>query len=49
MELNDLRAAITLISFLCFIGIVIWAYSSKRKNQFDSASRSILEDEGKDQ
>ena len=46
MELNDLRAAITLISFLCFIGIVLWAYSGKRKEQFDRASQSVLEEKG---
>lgn len=44
MELNDLRAVITLASFLCFLGIVFWAYSGGRKNHFARAARSVLED-----
>ena len=44
MELNDLRAVITLASFLCFLGIVVWAYSERRKNGFSRAAQSVLED-----
>ncbi|HKO88653.1 MAG TPA: CcoQ/FixQ family Cbb3-type cytochrome c oxidase assembly chaperone [Burkholderiales bacterium] len=44
MEINDLRAAITLLSFFCFIGIVIWAYSSRRTQRFSCAARSVLEE-----
>lgn len=42
MELNDLRALITLVSFLSFLGIVAWAYSGRRKTQFDEAAQSVL-------
>lgn len=49
MEINDLRAAITLVSFLSFIGIVFWAYSGKRKDQFARASESVLKEEGSGQ
>ncbi len=31
--------------FILFIGIVIWAWSAKRKPQFDEAARLPLEDE----
>jgi cytochrome c oxidase cbb3-type subunit 4 len=31
-----------------FVGIVIWAYSSKRKKQFDEAARSVLEEDAPD-
>lgn len=44
MELNDLRAAITLLSFLCFLGIVLWAYSGRCDRHFARAARSVLEE-----
>lgn len=34
----DARSIITVISMLTFIGIVLWAYSSRRKNDFDEAA-----------
>ena len=37
--LTDIRSAVTVISMLTFIGIVIWAYSSSRKADFDEAAR----------
>jgi cytochrome c oxidase cbb3-type subunit 4 len=45
MDINDLRAAITVASFIAFIGIVWWAYSARRKNAFDRAARSILQED----
>lgn len=38
MDINDLRSIITLLSFLLFLGIVWWAYGSKRKARFDAAA-----------
>ena len=48
MDINDLRAALTVASFLAFIGIVIWAYSGRRKQRFDRAARSVLEEDATD-
>jgi len=48
MDINDLRAAVTVASFLAFIGIVIWAYSGRRRQAFDRAARSVLEEDGAD-
>jgi len=48
MDINDMRAAMTVASFLAFIGIVIWAYSGGRKQGFDRAARSVLEDDAAD-
>lgn len=45
MDINDLRTIMTVVAFLTFIGIVIWAYSSKRKKSFDEAARMALEDD----
>lgn len=35
---SDARSIITVISMLTFIGIVLWAYSVRRKNDFDEAA-----------
>jgi cytochrome c oxidase cbb3-type subunit 4 len=35
----------TVIAFVVFIGIVIWAWSGKRKKDFDKASRMALDDD----
>lgn len=35
---SDARSIITVISILTFIGIVLWAYSVRRKNDFDEAA-----------
>ncbi len=45
MDINDLRSLITVLLFLAFIGIVFWAYSSKRKQAFDEAARLAVDDE----
>ena len=39
MELTTLRSLITLISFLVFIGIVVWAWSGRNRERFDEAAR----------
>jgi cytochrome c oxidase cbb3-type subunit 4 len=45
MDINDLRSITTVLLFLGFIGIVVWAYSSKRKEAFDSVAKSVVEDD----
>jgi cytochrome c oxidase cbb3-type subunit 4 len=39
MDINDLRTLMTILAFVAFIGIVVWAYSRKRKRDFDEAAR----------
>jgi cytochrome c oxidase cbb3-type subunit 4 len=39
MDINDIRSAMTVIMFVVFLGIVFWAYSKKRKSDFDEAAR----------
>ena len=39
MDINDLRVIIAVLSFAAFVGIVIWAYSRKRKRDFDEAAQ----------
>jgi cytochrome c oxidase cbb3-type subunit IV len=38
MDLNTLRSIITLISFLVFIGILLWAWSGKNRARFQEAA-----------
>lgn len=45
MDANDLRGLWTLLSFLVFVGIVVWAYSGSRKARFAEAARLPLDDD----
>jgi cytochrome c oxidase cbb3-type subunit IV len=47
MDLNDLRAWHTAVLLAVFIGIVIWAYSKRRKKSFDEAANLPFADEEK--
>ena len=38
MDVNDLRAVVTVVSLLAFLGIVGWAWSRRNKEQFDQAA-----------
>lgn len=48
MSYGDFQGVITLVLMAIFIGIVIWAYSSKRKQQFDEAANLVFADEESD-
>ena len=39
MDIDDLRAAMTVVSFVAFLGIVAWAYGGGRKRTFEDAAR----------
>jgi cytochrome c oxidase cbb3-type subunit 4 len=43
--LSDARSIVTLISLLTFIGIVVWAFSGRRKSDFDEAAMLPFADE----
>ena len=45
MDINDLRSISTVLSFVMFISIVVWAYSGKRKRAFDEAAALPIDDE----
>lgn len=45
MDINDLRSLFTVLAFVCFIGIVWWAFSSRRKQAYDEAAQLPLEDD----
>jgi len=43
MDINTLRSVTTVASLLVFLGIVWWAWSKKRKGDFDEAARLPFE------
>lgn len=45
MDINDMRSVMTLISFLTFLGIVIWAWSKRNQSSFDEAAELPFKDE----
>jgi cytochrome c oxidase cbb3-type subunit IV len=45
MDINDMRSIVTLVSFLTFIGIVVWAWSKRNKADFDEAAQLPFKDE----
>ncbi|GAB4476171.1 MAG: CcoQ/FixQ family Cbb3-type cytochrome c oxidase assembly chaperone [Burkholderiaceae bacterium] len=49
MDINDLRAIVTVFSFASFIGIVWWAYSRHSRPRFDEAARLPFADDWADE
>ena len=43
MFITTLRIVFTLLSFACFIGIGVWAYSRSNQARFDEAARLPFE------
>jgi len=44
MDVNIVRIAVLLITFVAFLGIVAWAYWPSRRRDLEQQGRSILED-----
>jgi cytochrome c oxidase cbb3-type subunit 4 len=39
MDINTLRGLVAALSLALFVGIVLWAWSSRQRARFDEASR----------
>ena len=39
MDINDIRSWYTVVMFVVFIGIVLWAWSGKTKRRFNEAEQ----------
>lgn len=48
MDIGTFRGITTLLIMLAFLGVVFWAYSKRRKKDFDEASRLPFADEDDD-
>jgi cytochrome c oxidase cbb3-type subunit IV len=45
MDINTLRIAATLVSFVLFLGIVVWAVSARNRSRFEEAAKLPLLEE----
>lgn len=45
MEFATLHSILTVILFVGFVSFVIWAYSKKRKKDFEEAANLVFDDE----
>ena len=45
MDINDIRAVMTLLAFVTFCGIAVWAYSRGAKKGFDEAQALPFKDD----
>ncbi len=44
MDINTVRGLLTLVLLILFLGIVVWAFSGRRKKDFDEAAQLPLEE-----
>ncbi len=45
MDINLMRSIWTVVLFAVFLGIVWWAWSGRRKSDFEAAARLPLDDD----
>jgi cytochrome c oxidase cbb3-type subunit 4 len=45
MDINIIRGVLTIVLIIAFLGLVVWAWSSKRKETFDKLSQMPLEED----
>jgi cytochrome c oxidase cbb3-type subunit 4 len=45
MDINDFRGVITAVTLFAFIGLSIWAFSKRRKDDFRASAELPLEDD----
>jgi cytochrome c oxidase cbb3-type subunit 4 len=39
MDINILRSIVTVVTFIFFLGIMVWAWSSRNSASFDEAAQ----------
>ncbi|TXT39528.1 MAG: cytochrome c oxidase cbb3-type subunit IV [Comamonadaceae bacterium] len=42
-DVNSLRSVVTVVSFILFVGVIVWAYSRKNAADFDKAANLPFE------
>jgi cytochrome c oxidase cbb3-type subunit 4 len=45
MDINDIRGLLTALLLFSFIGLCIWAWSSRRKAEFEATAALPLEED----
>ncbi|PJE80159.1 hypothetical protein CI610_00847 [invertebrate metagenome] len=46
MDINTLRGLATIFALFAFLAVTLWAFSKRKKQDFDTAARIPLEDDG---
>ena len=46
MDINTLRSLVTVLTFVSFVGIVIWAYSGRARRGFEEAAQLPFDEDG---
>jgi cytochrome c oxidase cbb3-type subunit 4 len=44
-DIGSIQSVITVVSFVVFVGIVVWAWSGRRTRDFGEAARIPLDDD----
>jgi cytochrome c oxidase cbb3-type subunit 4 len=45
VDINTVREIVTVVCFIAFVGIVVWAYSARNKSSLDAAARLPFDDD----
>jgi cytochrome c oxidase cbb3-type subunit 4 len=45
MDINDVRGLGTVFALIAFIGVIAWAYSTRRKGRFEDDGDMIFSDD----
>ena len=45
VDINDLRGLLTVVLLFSFLGLCVWAWSSRRKADFDASAALPLEED----
>jgi cytochrome c oxidase cbb3-type subunit 4 len=45
MDAGEWRGMFTVVMFILFIGVFVWAYSSRRKTDFEEAAQLPLDED----
>ena len=45
MDINDIRGLLTAVLLFSFVGLCIWAWSSRRKAEFEATAALPLEED----
>lgn len=43
MDINDLRSVVTVLTFIVFIGILVWTFSRRNTKDFEQAAKLPFE------
>jgi cytochrome c oxidase cbb3-type subunit 4 len=47
VDINDIRSAVTVVSFLLFVALVAWVWQRKRQSAFEEAAQLPFADDAR--